>query len=122
MVYDITYHDDETMQKVYNAMTDAGIDDKRAVDAVLRMGNAGILFRETSIGRTISFGGASSEAESDIKLYRTTKERMAEEAFLNPRNEYPQPPVNKPRLRFDSDENPFKKLKYEERQDDASLD
>lgn len=152
MVYDITWHDDETMQKVYKAMTDAGIDDKRGVDAVVRMGNAGILFRETSVGRTVSFGEGPSELDlrqrteqlnetlgPDIKSYRITedppaeiseeamrdfwqRDRIPEETLKKIQEEYYRPPSNEPRLRFNPDENPFKKLEHEERKDDTALD
>lgn len=116
MVYDITWHDDETLQKVNKAMTDAGIDGEKIVDAIFQILNAGILFRETSVGRTISFGEKSPEVDlrqrteqlnaslgPDIKLHRIDEE------YYRP-------------LRSDPDQNPFKKLEHERRQDDPSLD
>lgn len=39
-------HDDNTMRKVYNALSDLGWDEEEVFDAVNSMQNAGILFRE----------------------------------------------------------------------------
>ena len=39
-------YDDQTLQKVYEAMRKVGLDDAEVGDAVLEMQNAGILFRE----------------------------------------------------------------------------
>jgi hypothetical protein len=46
-VYRVT-HNEETMQKVYQALRKAGLTDQKTVDAVMDMQNAGILFREVS--------------------------------------------------------------------------
>lgn len=43
---DITHHDENTMQKVYDALKAAGIKKQRRLDAVAQMQNAGIYFRE----------------------------------------------------------------------------
>jgi hypothetical protein len=125
MVYDITWHDDETLQKAFTAMINAGIDRMKGDDAIRRMGNAGILFRETSIGRTISFGEDRSEFDlrqraeqlnvslgPDIKSYS-----ISGETFRKIQEEYYRPSGSEPRLRFDPDENPFKKLENERRQE-----
>jgi hypothetical protein len=61
MVYDISYHDDETMQKVYKALQSIGLDDKTTVDAVMAMQNSGILFRETVMNKTLKLGDVSPE-------------------------------------------------------------
>lgn len=39
-------HTDETMQKVYKALREVGLNDDHINDAVMKMQNAGILFRE----------------------------------------------------------------------------
>jgi hypothetical protein len=46
-LYRVT-HNDETMQKVYQAMRKSGLTDQQVIDAVMLVQNAGILFREAS--------------------------------------------------------------------------
>lgn len=46
MATDTGYHDENTMQKVYDGLKEAGLDEDTAVSAVLRMQNRGIYFRE----------------------------------------------------------------------------
>lgn len=41
-----TYHDDQTMTKVYQALIDTGLIEQQAMDAINSMQNAGIYFRE----------------------------------------------------------------------------
>lgn len=47
----ITHHDENTLQKVYQALLDAGIYGQQAVDAVSNMQNRGIYFREKKPAR-----------------------------------------------------------------------
>jgi len=46
MAYDYTYHDDETMQKVWRGLRAAGLDDQEIQDAANCVMNQGIVFRE----------------------------------------------------------------------------
>lgn len=46
MGFDITYHDDETMQKVWKGLRAAGLDDQEIQDAANCVMNQGIVFRE----------------------------------------------------------------------------
>lgn len=41
------YHDDKTLNKVLNALSDAGLTEQQVLDAVNSMQNAGIYFRES---------------------------------------------------------------------------
>ena len=42
------YHDEETMHKVYGALVENGMNGEEAQEALLVMGNRGILFREVA--------------------------------------------------------------------------
>lgn len=42
----ITHHDENTMQKVYDALRAAGLKKQQCLNAVTQMQNAGIYFRE----------------------------------------------------------------------------
>lgn len=46
MIEDTTYHDENTLFKVYAALSAAGVTGKQATDAVNQLLNFGILFRE----------------------------------------------------------------------------
>lgn len=52
MPYDTTYHDDGTMRKVFDALSEAGVEEKMAINAVMLMQNKGILFRQSTKDRT----------------------------------------------------------------------
>lgn len=41
-----TYHDDQTMAKVYHALIETGLTEQLALSAINSMQNAGIYFRE----------------------------------------------------------------------------
>ncbi len=43
---DETYHDEDTLSKVYAALKFAGLDEDRSTFVIIQMHNAGILFRE----------------------------------------------------------------------------
>lgn len=46
MVHDVTWHDDETMQKVYSVLRSLGLMNGMSTEIVMRLQNNGILFRE----------------------------------------------------------------------------
>lgn len=46
MVHDLTWHDDETMQKVYSVLRSLGLQNGMSTEIVMRLQNNGILFRE----------------------------------------------------------------------------
>lgn len=41
-------HNEGTLRKVYQALWEAGLDDKQCIDTINRMQNAGIYFREAA--------------------------------------------------------------------------
>lgn len=46
MSFDQSYHDEETMQKVYNGLINAGLEGQEIIDAIDSIMNQGIVFRE----------------------------------------------------------------------------
>lgn len=66
MAFDITYHDDETMHKVYRALSSVGLDDKNIINAVTRMQNDGILFREIVADEAFKLAGGASASEKSL--------------------------------------------------------
>jgi hypothetical protein len=46
MAFDYTYHDEETMEKVWSGLEAAGLDEAKMTDAVNCIMNRGIVFRE----------------------------------------------------------------------------
>lgn len=57
------YHDDGTMMKVFGALVEAGMTGDQAQDAIMKMQNAGIYFREA---RRLSY----DEAIEAFKSYK----------------------------------------------------
>lgn len=117
MVYDISYHDNDTLQKVYKAMHEAGIDDKKMVDAVVKMQNAGILFRETATNRTVKFGAPEEPVQfAEMKPMNSPFTEEAMQQFWNREKDDMERVSREVKAAQDA------RSEHEERQDDASLD